>query len=812
MRAKGRKAPGFGVFRAERGFRVACRCEAANVGKEAMSTEVLRARVATRALSDDDEESCESSVDVNLDSDGEDGPSPSAATIVVGRADVSRLDETEIGPEPEPGDRCGRYVILERLGQGGMGVVYGAYDSDLDRKVALKLLRTKGRMAEGVTEGRARLLREAKAMAKLSHPNVVAVHDVGTISGRIFIAMEYVDGTTLTRWLKRQRRTWGEIRDIFAEAGRGLAAAHCAGLVHRDFKPDNVLVGKDGRVRVTDFGLARASETTELEASPADAVPEASRSMIRDELTQPGLVMGTPPYMAPEQSCGVAADHRMDQFSYCVAFWEALYKRRPFKGRTRKDLKKEIEAGRLRPLPKGTDVPQWLNEAIKTGLSANPASRWRTMDELVEQLCPRPRLRRRLLAAGAFVVAALAGTSVYALTGAPECDGAVDELAGVWDDARREATDEGMQRSGRAHAADSSQRVATALDAYTDRWVTMRDEACEATADGEQSPELLDLRMACLDRRLQEVDSLVGVLAEGDPDVVDGATYAATSLSPLDHCQRAEAIAAELRPPADPAEAAAVANLQVELARLGILARTGDARNTLTDAEAAVAKARHLGRAPLTAGALGVLGDLKTRLGDKEGARDSLSEAALMAAAGEHHRVAASAATSMMGVVGPKDYKEGLLWGWYAEAAVDRIGRGGPEEASMLEGLGAVFGAHERYDEARQHYADAIDLYKKLYGNDHPSVARAAAALGDTLREAGDLEGAQSRYEAALVSARGAYGARHPELISILQRLADASDRAGDRARADAVREDLRALVAAVGSGYKTSKSRHSAP
>jgi tetratricopeptide (TPR) repeat protein len=166
----------------------------------------------------------------------------------------------------------------------------------------------------------------------------------------------------------------------------------------------------------------------------------------------------------------------------------------------------------------------------------------------------------------------------------------------------------------------------------------------------------------------------------------------------------------------------------------------------------------------------------------------------------------------MMGVVGPQDYKEGLLWGWYAEAAVDRIGRGGPEEAQMLEGLGAVFGAHRRYDEARQHYAQAIELYTKLYGGEHPTVARALIALGDTAREAGDLEEAKSRYEAALAAARAAYGERHPELIAILQRLADASDRAGDRARADAVREDLRALVAAVGSGHETSKSRHSAP
>ncbi len=776
-----------------------------------MTTEVLpqtprRGRVPTRVLAETDGEATPASEPIDSSS-----PSPSAATIVVGRADVGSNPDVEIGPEPEPGARCGRYVILERLGQGGMGVVYGAYDSDLDRKVALKLLRTKGQMAEGVTEGRARLLREAKAMAKLSHPNVVAVHDVGTIAGRVFIAMEYVDGTTLTRWLKRERRTWAEIRDVFAEAGRGLAAAHAAGLVHRDFKPDNVLVGKDGRVRVTDFGLARTSETTELDAPSSDAVLEASRTPLRDELTQPGLVMGTPPYMAPEQCCGVAADHRMDQFAFCVALFEALYSRRPFKGRTRAELRDEIEAGRIRPVPKGVDVPQWLHAALLRGLSANPADRWRSMDELVAQLSPRPRLRRGLLVAGAGVIAVLAGTSVYAFTKAPQCAGAANELAGVWNADRRAAIEQGLLGSGRAHASDSITRVSNAIDAYTTRWIEMRIQACEATAAGEQSPELLDLRMACLDRRLEEVDALVGVVAEGDPEVADGATLAATTLSPLSQCERADTIAAELRPPADPDEAAAVAHLQLELARLGIVARNGEASRSIADAEALVAKARHLGRAPLTAGALNVLGDLRLRMGDAASARDALSESALMAAAGEHHRVAASAATSMMGVVGPKDYEEGLLWGWYAEAAVERIGRGGPEEGAMLEGLGAVFSAHARHDEARDHFARAVELYKRLYGAQHPTVARALVSLGDALRAAEHFAGARARYEDALTTARAAFGEHHPELVAILERLADAADRTGDRARADAARRELRAIVAAAdGSVVQSDPRRHS--
>jgi tetratricopeptide (TPR) repeat protein len=501
----------------------------------------------------------------------------------------------------------------------------------------------------------------------------------------------------------------------------------------------------------------------------------------------------------------------MDQFAFCVAFYEALYRRRPFKGRTRAELRDEIEAGRIRPVPKGTDVPHWLHAALLRGLAASPSERWRSMDELVTQLSPRPRLRRRIVAAGAFIGAALAGTSVYALTSAPRCEGAADELTRVWDEARRETVAQAMLASGRAHAADSADRVRAALDAHTGRWVKMRTEACEATAAGEQSPELLDLRMACLDRRLEEVDVLAGVIERGDPEVVDGATFAAANLSPLEPCRRADAIAAELRPPSDPAEAAAVADLQLELARLGILSRTGDARRSIADAEALVAKARHLGRAPLTAGALNVLGDLQHRGGDADAARDALSESALMAAAGEHHRVAAAAATSMMGVVGPKDYKEGLLWGWYAEAAVDRIGRGGPEEAAMLEGLGAVFSAHDRHDEARDHFTHAVELYTAIHGSEHATVARALVSLGDALRDGDDFEAARASYEEALVSARAAYGEQHPELMGVLRRLADASDRTGDRARADAARRELRGLMDAGASALGGS-SRHSAP
>src|SRR5262245_38853464 len=227
------------------------------------------------------------------------------------------------------GDRVGRYLVLSSLGAGGMGVVFAAYDPQLDRKIALKLLRSG--LAGSSKDARTRLQREAQAIAQLSHPNVVSVYDVGTTTdGDLYIAMEFVEGDTLTTWLKKYPRTWREIIDVFLQAARGLFAAHSVGLLHRDFKPDNVLVGGDGRVRVTDFGLARSVITPEEAVRPGSSGPSA----LNAELTATGTVLGTPRYMAPEQLTGPDIDARADQFSFCVALYEALWGVHPLPGAT----------------------------------------------------------------------------------------------------------------------------------------------------------------------------------------------------------------------------------------------------------------------------------------------------------------------------------------------------------------------------------------------------------------------------------------------------------------------------------------------
>ncbi|MEZ4365689.1 MAG: protein kinase [Kofleriaceae bacterium] len=311
------------------------------------------------------------------------------------------------------GDRIGRYLVIGRLGAGGMGVVFSAYDPQLDRRVAIKLLHTGTGIA--TSEGRARLVREAKAIAQLSHPNVVAVYDVGA-AGRanpddLYIAMELVEGDTLTHWLRRWPRSWREILEVMLQAGRGLAAAHAVGLLHRDFKPDNVLVGADGRVRVGDFGLARSlvgpEPTLDGGARLASAVPSLHAS-----LTATGTVLGTPRFMAPEQLRGLDTDPRSDQFSFCVALYDALYGRHPLPGESA--VKMAEEGARALPPPEGTKVPASIGRAILRGLEPQPSARHPSMLALLAELAPAPARPRRVAAmvGGALVIAGAAAAAV----------------------------------------------------------------------------------------------------------------------------------------------------------------------------------------------------------------------------------------------------------------------------------------------------------------------------------------------------------------------------------------------------------------
>ncbi len=294
----------------------------------------------------------------------------------------------------------GRFRIRELIGVGGNAVIYSAWDEDQGRPVAIKLLRDD---RSSRLDTQARFLREAKAMARLDHPNVVRIYEVGTHEGRAFLALEYVEGVTLREWLEAEPRSIAQIVARFVEAGRGLQAAHAAWLMHRDFKPDNAVLGDDGRVRVVDFGLARSTRGTDNFKTIENQTPGLRDALAEGpELLSTIGLSGTPAYMSLEQHFGRRTDPRADQFSFCVSLWEALFGERPFDGQTAGQIARAIEAGQLREPtgPRASAVPRRLRKALERGLAAERVERWPSMSELLDEIeaADKPGLFARLLA------------------------------------------------------------------------------------------------------------------------------------------------------------------------------------------------------------------------------------------------------------------------------------------------------------------------------------------------------------------------------------------------------------------------------
>ncbi|MEM6990134.1 MAG: serine/threonine-protein kinase, partial [Myxococcota bacterium] len=350
------------------------------------------------------------------------GDGKDAATVVLAgptRDQSVRTPKRSSRPAIElvRGTFVGRYVIVDELGEGGMGVVYAAYDPELDRKVALKVLRPE-RAAQD--DASARLVAEARALAKLSHPNVVSIFDVQTVDGQVVLAMEFVDGQTVDEWLTREPRTWREILAVFAAAGRGLAGAHAAQFVHRDFKPNNVMIAHDAphAVRVLDFGLAQTASLTtddqevETLATSGEGTSDSGHHGDSGRLTHTGFAVGTPRYMSPEQRRGRRVDARSDQFSFCVALWESLFGEPPHAGTSRSEVARAAARGVLRE-PKRGRAPAFVVRALRRGLQPDPDARFASMEALLAALRRDPSKRRRQVAlasvGGVFVLGAGVG-------------------------------------------------------------------------------------------------------------------------------------------------------------------------------------------------------------------------------------------------------------------------------------------------------------------------------------------------------------------------------------------------------------------
>jgi len=419
--------------------------------------------------------------------------------------------------QPELGKTLGRYRLESTLGEGGMGVVHAAFDPDLERRVALKVLRS----VDQLGDARQRLLREARAMARLTHENVVVVHEVGTANDRDYVAMELIDGQTLAEWLAGKPREVGKIVDAFCAAGRGLAAAHAAGLVHRDFKPHNVLRRRDGRIVVTDFGLARGVDAAPMPAAAAAVAfdvtlrPDAvgSQPSGLSGITQTGALMGTPAYMAPEQWTGGTVGPPADQFAFCVALWEALTGERPFKGDTVEELKTEVKRG-----PETLDqskLPRRLRHTLVRGLDPDPAKRWPNMDALLARITRADRSVgiAFMIAGGALVAGGIAMVLLH--NGRPACDPPAIEPTAVW---------------SKAFAVGVPPAVSELFNAQISHWAVARATAC--TAD----PIARPMQLRCLDQVLARMDvvrkAYDGVPKQTDEDMAENLVDPSVCLTP----------------------------------------------------------------------------------------------------------------------------------------------------------------------------------------------------------------------------------------------------------------------------------------
>jgi tetratricopeptide (TPR) repeat protein/predicted Ser/Thr protein kinase len=514
-----------------------------------------------------------------------------AATVTQGPKERSPLPQPISAPSIGP--KLGRFTILDHLGTGTMGVVYTAYDDALDRKIAIKVLR------QGGQEAALRLRREAQAMARVDHPNVVAVHEVGTEGGQVYVAMDFIRGTTLAAWQREPGRSWSEVLEAYVQAGRGLAAAHAANLIHRDFKPTNAIIGTDGRVRVLDFGLVYAAELDAGEGIDNSGTFE--RVALR--LTRDGDVVGTPAYMSSEQIRGLPLGPSSDQFSFCASLYEGLYGQLPFVGDSLGTLFAAIARGRVQDPPRSSRVPAWVRAAVLRGLASSPGARYPSMDALLRALDPGTVRRRRYVGAGVGLIgaAALAGFLAAKSQAASLCSGADAELAAIWSKDQRARVEQSLSAAGEAFATEVWPRVAADLDAYALDWKTIHRDACMAHQRGEQSDQMLDRRMACLGQRKAALGGATEVLAEGGPQVAIEALGVVHDLPAVARCADVVALSADVAPPDDAEVAFRVAEAHQQLARAETLATAGRVTAALELASRTITSAAAIGYAPLSA-------------------------------------------------------------------------------------------------------------------------------------------------------------------------------------------------------------------
>ncbi len=640
----------------------------------------------------------------------------------------------------------GRYAVRARIGAGGMGSVYLAVDPDLEREVAIKVLH-----ADIAEEHRDRLFAEAKSMARVIHPHVVTVFDLGEQAGQVFVAMERIDGGTLRQWLQDHRPTWREIAAKFSDAARGLYAAHREGIVHRDFKPDNVLVGRDGRVKVTDFGLAR------LRDAPG-ATGESIGTGTGDVGQSQGRLSGSPSYMAPETIRGGRGSARADQFSFCVSLYECLCGVRPFQASSIVAVFAQITNGPLPPRP-NVRLPARLWQVIERGLEREPERRFPSMLAVAEALDAAlvPPWRRWAvpMVSAAVVGSAVAGAVWGQSSSDSPCRDAAARLSGVWDPARADALDAAIGAVAVPYADATREQVRRRLDAYAGTWIERHTDACEATQVHEvQMPDVLALRVRCLDERRAELKRTVELLEDADAAMMEHAVDMVAELPALSRCDAVDALQVEMPPPDDPEQVAEHDALRELFAGLRAQLRAKRVVDLLTDLDALRARADALGYPPLQLDAQLLWGEAlrhEARFADAERELTTAYELALAQGNVEDAAAAANGLTFVAGVQLARS-DAGRAWGVTALALGRRVDPEGPAFAHALNSVGIVRAMSGDLDGAQECFEHGLRIWEAQPGESTHELAPALDSLGNLRRLQGRYDEAMAAYRRAEAS------------------------------------------------------------
>ena len=666
--------------------------------------------------------------------------------------------EAQLFGEPARPQTVARYILLDRVGSGSGGVVFAAYDPDLDRRVALKLLAPS--TATDASDLRRRLLREGKAMAQLSHPNVVRVYDVGTAGQQVFIAAEFIDGSSVESWLAEGRRSWREVVEVFLDAGRGLAAAHDVGLVHRDFKPANVLMGGDGRVLVADFGLARSVNAARAPAVVADPDP----SDLARRMTLTGAVLGTPAYMAPEQHAGEVADERADIYSFCAALYEGLYGELPFDTTTLEALVSSKEEGRYRPAT-ARRVPRWCRRILLAGLSPDPQHRPASMHALLRKIERRLVTRRTAIRIG--IGAALLIPVFVAGQGndAADCESEADAaLSDVYDQALVERVRGRFLASEATYAAAAWERTEAEMERYAGQWRLARVAVCEATLGGGDEPlEAMTRRMACLDRQAHGFGGVVRVLAQTDAVGIARAAETLHTLPEVAQCSSTATVSG----PAEDEVSLAIEEAVARARALRIGAKYGDARETLDEALGGATSKRGVAKINLE------LGRLCAEEARRDDARGHFETAVAIAEAAGDDDLATEALLSLMALaVAEYALVEAQTLGVLIEAKLSRRGFRDSLHIEHAKIVSTMRTWQRRYDDALEALEGALDLLGEAELADPLREADLLLEKGRVYAHMGRNEEALSHYERLLVIRRARLGESHPKVAGALRQVA----------------------------------------